>query len=130
MRCDPPVAKAPGFTLIELMVALAILATILTLAVPRYFNQVDAARESVLREDLYVMRDAIDKHYMDNGKYPNLLEDLVAARYLRSIPKDPMTDKADSWIIVPPQESSLGAVFDVHSGAPGKARDGTLFKDW
>jgi len=119
-----------GFTLIELMVTLAILATILTLAVPHYFGNVDATRESVLREDLYLMRDAIDKHFSDKGAYPDTLEDLVTARYLRKIPRDPITEKFDSWVVAPPPDPALGAVFDVHSGAPGKARDGTLFKEW
>lgn len=119
-----------GFTLIELMITLAILATILTLAVPHYFGNVDATRESVLQEDLYLMRDAIDKYFSDQGKYPASLDDLVTARYLRKIPKDPITDRPDSWVIAPPPDTSLGAVFDVHSGAPGKSRSGTLFKEW
>lgn len=119
-----------GFTLIELMVTLAILATILTLAVPHYFGNVDATRESVLHEDLYLLRDAIDKHFSDTGKYPDTLDDLVTARYLRKIPKDPITEKFDSWVISPPLDPALGAVFDVHSGAPGKGRDGTVFKEW
>lgn len=119
-----------GFTLIELMVTLAILATILTLAVPHYFGNVDATRESVLHEDLYLLRDAIDKHFTDKGKYPDTLDDLVTARYLRKIPVDPITEKTDSWVASPPADPELGVVFDVHSGAPGKARDGTLFKEW
>lgn len=119
-----------GFTLIELMITLAILATILTLAMPHYFGNVDATRESVLQEDLYLMRDAIDKHFSDKGAYPDTLEDLVTARYLRKIPRDPITDKTDSWIVTPPPDPTLGAVFDVHSGAPGKARDGSLFNQW
>lgn len=124
-------ARSPnGFTLIELMVTLAILATILTLAVPHYFGNVDATRESVLHEDLYLLRDAIDKHFSDTGKYPDTLDDLVTARYLRKIPKDPITERVDSWIVAPPLDPALGAVFDVHSGAPGKGRDGTVYKEW
>lgn len=122
--------RTHGFTLIELMITLAILATILTLAAPYYFGNVDATRESVLQEDLYLMRDAIDKHFADTGKYPDTLDDLVGARYLRKIPRDPITEKTDSWVVAAPPDPTLGAVFDVHSGAPGKARDGSLFNQW
>lgn len=119
-----------GFSMIELMVALAILATILTLAAPRYMGTLESAKESVLREDLYLMRDAIDKHFVDSGRYPEVLEDLVSKRYLRALPVDPFTGTARSWVLVPPADAALGAVYDVHSGAPGKARDGTWLKDW
>ncbi|MCG2583857.1 type II secretion system protein [Massilia sp. TS11] len=122
--------RARGFTMVELMVAMAILATILALAVPRYFGNIDAAKESVLREDLYLLRDAIDKFYSDNGKYPNALEDLVTKKYLRKIPVDPFTQSPNSWVVSPPADPSLGAVFEVHSPAPNKARDGTWYKDW
>lgn len=119
-----------GFTTLELMIALAILATILSVAVPRYFGNLDSANESVLREDLYLMRDAIDKYYSDNGAYPDKLEDLVTKKYLRAIPIDPMTRSPNSWVVVAPTDGALGAVFDVHSAAPNTARDGTWFKDW
>ena len=122
--------RSRGFSMIELMVALTILALILTVAAPRYFGNLDATKESVLREDLYVMRDAIDKHFSDQGRYPDSLKDLVEKRYLRAVPTDPFTLSPNSWIIKPPADPSLGAVFDVNSGASGKARDGTWFKDW
>ena len=122
--------KSKGFTMIELLVTLAIVATILSLAVPRYFSNLDKAKEDVLREDLHVMRDAIDKYYVDKDKYPDTLDDLVEQKYLRSIPVDPFTESAHSWVPVPPTDTSTGAVFDVRSSAPNKARDGTWFKDW
>ncbi|GGC87209.1 type II secretion system protein [Undibacterium terreum] len=122
--------KGRGFTMIELLVALAIVATILSLAAPRYFNNIDKTKESVLREDLYILRDAIDKFYSDKNKYPNLLDDLVTEKYLRNIPVDPFTQSSHSWVVVPPTDPTLGAVFDVHSSAPNKARDGTWYKDW
>lgn len=122
--------RARGFSMIELMVALAILATILTLATPRYFANLDTAKESVLREDLHIMRDAIDKYFSDKNRYPDELDDLVKERYLRSIPIDPFTRSRNSWVIEAPADPSLGVVFDVRSAAPNKARDGTWFKDW
>jgi len=116
--------------MIELMVALAILATILALAAPRYFGNLDTAKESVLKEDLYVLRDAIDKYYSDNGKYPDSLEDLVTKKYIRSIPVDPFTQSSKSWVVVAPADGAAGAVYDIKSAAPNQAKDGTWFKDW
>ena len=116
--------------MIELLVALAILAAILSIAVPRYFNNIETAQENVLKEDLYVLRDSIDHFYSDKGVYPNLLADLVTQNYLRSLPVDPFTQSANSWIIVAPTQGGIGAIYDVHSGAPNKAQDGTWLKDW
>lgn len=127
---EPMKNSTRGFTLIELIVSLAIVATILSLAAPRYFGNIDKTKEAVLREDLYVLRDAIDKFYSDNNKYPAALEDLVTQKYLRSIPVDPFTQSIHSWIVTPPADPSLGAVFDVHSSAPNKALDGTWYRDW
>ena len=122
--------RVRGYTMIELLVVLAIIAALLTLAAPRYFGNVDKAKEDVLREDLYLMRDAIDKHFMDKGKYPDQLEDLVNGKYLRAIPVDPLTDSAKSWVLEAPADGSPGAVFNVRSSSAQKARDGTTFKDW
>lgn len=119
-----------GFTMIELIVALAIVGVILTLAAPKYFGNVDKSKEAVLREDLYVMRDALDKFFADKQKYPDVLDDLVTEKYLKSIPIDPFTLSAKSWITVPPEEASLGGVYNIKSSAPNKARDGTWYKDW
>lgn len=119
-----------GFTLIELMVVMAIVALLLSLAVPRYFHRVDNARETILKQDLAVMRDAIDKYHGDRGRYPDSLEALVGARYLRSVPVDPITERADSWQIVAPPGDAAGAMYDIHSGAPGKGREGTAYADW
>lgn len=118
-----------GFTLIELLVVMAIIATLLTLAVPRYFGSLERSKEAVMREDLAIMRDALDKYYSDTGAYPANLEDLVHRKYLRNIPIDPLTESASTWIIVPPDDYRKGAVYSIRSGAEGSARDGTLFKD-
>jgi len=119
-----------GFTMIELLVALAIMSLMVALAAPRYFSNIDRAREDVLREDLYVLRSALDHYYSDKNVYPNALADLVTERYLRKIPLDPFTQSPNSWIVVPPVDASMGGVADVKSGAPNTARDGTWLKDW
>lgn len=119
-----------GFTLIELLVVMAIIATLLTIAVPRYFHSVEKSREAVLRQNLTLTREALDKYYGDNGKYPDSLEDLTGKKYLRSLPLDPITGYATTWLIVPPDVPEKGGVFDIKSGAPGKARDGSEYKDW
>ena len=119
-----------GFTLIELLVVMAILAILLTLAVPRYFHSVDRSKEAVLRENLFTMREAIDKYYGDTGKYPDTIEDLITQKYLRKLPADPITESTTTWIEVAPEEAEKGKVYDVKSGAPGTARDGTSYSEW
>jgi general secretion pathway protein G len=111
-----------GFTLIELMVVLAVIALLLSVVVPDYMGRMRRAEEAVLQEDLALMRDALDKHYADAGRYPGSLEELVAKRYLRSIPQDPFTHSAATWIAVPPQDVRKGNVWDVKSGAKGYER--------
>jgi general secretion pathway protein G len=120
-----------AFTLIELIVVMAIVSMLLALAVPRYFRSVERAKEATLKQDLSVMRDALDKYYGDAGKYPDTLEELVAKRYLRKIPPDPLTDRADSWQMLPPPTDAVkGRVYNVRSGAEGMALDGTPYGDW
>jgi general secretion pathway protein G len=119
-----------GFTLIELLVALAVVALLLSIAVPRYFGGISRAEEAVLKENLLLMRDAIDKHYADTGKYPAALEELATKKYLRAIPPDPITQSAVSWVQVPPADAALGGVFDVRSSAPGTGSDGRPYAQW
>ena len=119
-----------GFTLIELMIVLAIVATLLSIAVPRYYSSIDRSKEAVLKENLYQMRDAIGKYHADKGKYPESLAALAADKYLRKLPLDPITDSDTTWIVVPPEDPQKGGVFDVRSGAQGKALDGTEFSTW
>lgn len=113
-----------GFTLIELLVVLAIVGALVGLAVPRYLHRVDLAKETVLASDLAAMRDAVDKFFGDTGRYPANLEELVVRRYLRKIPPDPITERADSWVVVAPPAPDEGAVYDVKSGAIGTMGDG------
>ena len=119
-----------GFTLIELLVVMAIIATLLTIAVPRYNGSVDRAKEATLRQSLVTMREAIDKHFGDTGRYPESLEDLVAKKYIRAVPPDPITGAKESWVIVPPPEGQGSGVFDIKSGAPGNGADGTEYAKW
>ncbi len=119
-----------GFTLIELLVVLAIVATLATLVLPRYLGRVEAAQEAVLRENLRTTRDLIGKFYGDHGRYPDSLQELVDRRYLAALPHDPVLDSADAWVITPPPEGEKGAVYDLHSGAPGNGRDGSAYAQW
>jgi general secretion pathway protein G len=119
-----------GFTLIELLVVMAILATLLTLAAPRYFDSVERSKEVALRTDLRLLREAIDKHRADTGRLPENLEQLAQARYLRAVPVDPVTDRADTWVVMPAPDGTTAGVYDVRSGAPGVARDGTAYASW
>lgn len=122
--------KRRAFTLIELLVALAIVALLLSIVVPRYFGGIARAEESTLRANLAILRDALDKHYADTGRYPDTLEVLVARKYLRSVPEDPLTRARSTWVIVPPEDRTRGGVFDVKSGAPGRASDGKAYAEW
>ncbi len=126
-------AKRParGFTLMELMVVMAIIASLMTLALPRYFNSVERSREAVLRQDLHIMRDAIDKFLADRGRYPTTLEELAERRYLRRVPVDPVTESASTWVVVaPPEGEGREGVYDVRSGAPGSSLDGEAYESW
>lgn len=118
-----------GFTFVELMVVLAIIALLLTVALPRYFSGLERAQEAVLKEDLFVMREAIDDYYVDKGVYPFSLEALVTERYIREIPTDPVTESNETWLLIGlPGDPTV--VYDVRSGADGEASDGSLYSEW
>ena len=119
-----------GFTLIELLVVLSIIALLITVAAPRYFASVQTAKETALRENLRVTRDALQRYYSDRGKYPESLETLQTAKYLVRLPVDPITERVDSWEVVAPAAGIEGKVADIHSGAKGAGQDGSSFATW
>jgi general secretion pathway protein G len=112
------------------MVVLAVIALLVSIVAPRTIGGVARAEEAVLRQDLALMRDALDKHYSDAGRYPAALQELVTKRYLRSIPADPMTRSSVTWIPVAPADPEKGAVYDVRSGAPGVGSNGQPYAQW
>lgn len=120
----------PGFTLIELLVVLAIIALLLSLAAPRYFSSVERAKETALKHNLATMRDAVQKYHADKNRYPDTLEALVSERYLRAIPMDPLTESTQTWMVVTPPSGAATGAYDIRSGAPGMATDGTLYESW
>lgn len=122
--------RARGFTLIELLVVLGIIALLLTLAVPRFFPSIDKSRETILAENLRNTREIIGQYYSDTGRYPDSLEQLVEKKYLRGLPMDPLTESTGTWIVVPPEDDTLGAVYDVRSGAPGNDGSGKPYAEW
>lgn len=119
-----------GFTLIELLVVFTIIAVLLTLAMPRYFGSVDKSKETVLRENLNQMREAISRYHADKGRYPESLDMLASERYLRAVPLDPITESTHTWQVVEPADPERSGIYDVRSGAPGRAKDGTEYTQW
>ena len=127
--------KDLGFTLIELMIVMTIIGILASIAAPNYQRSVIKAREAVLMEDLYQMRRAIDAYFADHTKYPESLDALVEAKYLREIPVDPFTRAQDSWEVVIPTpteegEVAEGGVEDVHSGSDLMGLNGTPYREW
>ena len=125
-RCS----NSGGFTLIELLVVLAIVASLLTLAVPRYLNQLEASKDAVLRDNLHTTRQVIDKFYGDVGRYPESLAELVEKNYLRALPMDPITESSSTWQIVGVPSGYKGTVYDIKSGAVGRSKSGQAYGDW
>jgi general secretion pathway protein G len=128
--CTHRHAGQKAFTLIEMLVVMSVIGLLLAITAPRYSEHVDRAREAVLRQNLASLRDAIDKFYADRARYPADLQELVQMRYLRQAPLDPLTDRFDSWVLVPPTGQRTGAVMEVRSGATGKGHDGTAYASW
>jgi general secretion pathway protein G len=127
--------KSRGFTLIELMVVMSIILILVSIAVPIYSRSILLARESVLRQDLFTMRSAIDQYTMDKAKAPQALQDLVQEGYLRELPKDPFTNARDTWqiaqedVLLSADQNNPG-ITDVHSGSNLTSSDGTAYSTW
>ena len=119
-----------GFTLIELLIVMAIIGTLLSIAVPRYFHSLQHARETVLKQDLWILREAIDKYYADLNQYPEKLPDLVDKHYVRAVPVDPFTRLADTWTVVASDDPDHPGIRDILSGAPDIASNGTPVAAW
>jgi len=126
----PRLHRRSGFTIIELMVVLACIGLLLSIAAPRYIQHIDQAREVTLRHDLREMRVAIDQFQADQAHYPQNLEELVTRGYLRSVPVDPVTGRADTWTPVAAPGQGAGGMADLHSGAPGVGQDGSSYATW
>lgn len=119
-----------GFTLIEMLVVMVIVALLLTIAVPRYFGAIDKSKDVALRENLQVLRITLDKFYSDKGRYPETLDELVSNRYLRAVPLDPVTESADTWILISSLDSSVPGIADVKSGAVGQSNEGLPYESF
>ena len=124
-----------GFTMIELLVVLALLVILSTMGMAQYRSSVIHAKEAVLRQDLFQLRDAIDQYYADKGQWPSTLDALVSEGYVRKLPEDPFTKNATTWQTVPAEPdpnnpSAEAGVYDVKSGSEATALDGTKYADW
>ncbi|HEX5475645.1 MAG TPA: prepilin-type N-terminal cleavage/methylation domain-containing protein [Vicinamibacterales bacterium] len=124
-----------GFTLIELLVVISLISILAAMGLVQYKNSIVKAQESVLKTDLFRMRDAIDQYYADKGKYPASIDALVSEGYMRKVPEDPFTKSSDSWQTVPaePDPNNPDAepgIYDIKSGAQGTALDGSSYADW
>lgn len=133
----PPLSGASqsGFTLMELMIVVAIIVILMGFAAPRYQQSILRAHEAVLRNDLLVMRNAIDQFTLDKKRAPQTLQDLVEAGYLKAIPKDPITDSTETWQVVNEDvtlsvDQTQPGISDVHSGAQGTSSEGTPYSEW
>jgi len=135
VRHERKTGPAAGFTMIELLIVISIIVVLASMGMTQYRNSVIRAREAVLKEDLFRMRDAIDQYYADRNKYPASLDDLVSEHYLREVPVDPMTQSKDTWQAVNAEANvndttAEPGIYDVKSGSDQPALDGTRYADW
>lgn len=121
------VPRRRGFTLIEMLVVLAIVALLLSIAAPRYFGSLEKSRDAALQENLRVIRTSLDRFHADKGRYPESLEELVEERYLREVPMDPITESRTSWVLQAPPDGAANGVADVKSAARGLTKSGRAY---
>jgi general secretion pathway protein G len=124
-----------GFTMIELMVVMFLISVLAAMGMAQYRNSVTYSRESVLKEDLFRMRDAIDQYFADKGRYPSTLDALVSDGYVRKLPEDPFTRSSTSWQTIPAEPdpnnpTAEAGVYDVKSGSDATAIDGSKYAEW
>jgi len=134
-RCRMAARVSRGFTLVEMLIVIAIMTILMAISVPRYQAAVLHAKESVLRDDLFQLRSLIDQYTLDKQRAPQSLDDLVSAGYLRTLPKDPMTDSTSSWRADSDQslqslDQQEPGIVDVHSGSDAVSTDGTAYSTW
>jgi general secretion pathway protein G len=120
--CSKALGKC-GFTLIEMLVVMAVIALLMSIALPRYFGSLEKSREVALKENLQVMRTGIDRFHTDKGRFPSDLGELVSEKYFRAVPVDPVTESSTTWILVPSRDIEKPGIEDVKSGAPGMTRE-------
>lgn len=118
-----------GFSLIELLVVMAIIAALVTIAMPRYQASVQTARLTALKENLRILRASLDRYYEDKGVYPESLQSLVEEKYLKGVPIDPVSESAQTWVEVDDPEGEVDGIVDVRSGAQGATPEGTAYAD-
>ena len=134
---DRKTRRSRGFTLIELMIVISLLLILITVAIPIYKQSILRAKESVLRQDLFTLRQVIDQYTLDKQKAPQSLDDLVSTGYMKQLPMDPFTGKNDTWAVVQeedtiadPSQTEAGGISDVHSGSGLISSDGTAYSSW
>jgi len=135
MRIELNRRRRRGFTFVELMIVMAIIAVLLSVAIPIYSRSIVRAKESVLKNNLFTMRTVIDEYTYDKQKAPQTLQDLVSNGYLRQIPMDPITNSSDSWTIIPEDQGNTvnqtePGIFDVRSGSDKTSLEGTAYSEW
>lgn len=128
MRPGERWSRLRGFTMIELLIVMAMIALLVSIVTPRYFRHIDLAKRAVLHQQLAAVRDAIDKYHADHDRYPATLAELVSGRYLRALPEDPITERSDTWKIE--KDAGDGGVFNLASGAPGQDQDGKAYASY
>ncbi len=122
--------KDKGFTLLEMLIVMALIGILVTIAAPSFQRSIIRARETSLKHTLFVFRDVIDQYYADHGKYPETLETLAEEHYIREIAKDPFTGFSDTWVLIPPEGEETDGVYDVHSGSDRVSLDGVPYNEW